>query len=293
MEASGASAQGEQVGSVVDRLRAAGGALTPAERKVADAVASDPQLVAFGTVADVAERSGSSGATVMRLAARLGFDGFAELQEAVRSELADRLRPAAERIRTAEPGDLVGRAIATSVHAVEATLGNMDRAAFDDAVALLSDAGRSVVVVAGDAGAGVAAHAAEELQMLRPHVHLAGGTPVGVGRTLAGLDPGDVVVALDLRRYDRWLLQAVDHAVGSGAELVALTDGPLSPLARQARALIVIEGEGLGPFDNYVGALAVLSALVAGVAEQLREAATDQLDRIEGTWRAIDALTDG
>ena len=51
-------------------------ALTPAERRVAAVVADDPEAVAFGTVADVARRSGASGATVVRLATKLGFDGF-------------------------------------------------------------------------------------------------------------------------------------------------------------------------------------------------------------------------
>ena len=74
-------------------------ALTPAERRVAAVVADDPEAVAFGTVADVARRAGASGATVVRLAAKLGFDGFVELQAAVREEMARRLRPASERIR--------------------------------------------------------------------------------------------------------------------------------------------------------------------------------------------------
>jgi len=278
---------------VVDRVRSGAATLTPAERKVADALVADPQLVAFGTVAEVARRAGVSGASVVRLATRLGFDGYAALQEAVRSELADRLRPAAERIREVRPDDVLGRALDTSLHAVRTTLEGVDRVAFDDAVGLLANRRRSVAVVAGDAGAGIAAHAADELAMLRSGVATIGGSRPAVGRGLARLEPGDVVLALDLRRYDRWLLDAVDLALDAGAELVALTDGPLSPLARRARALIVVEAEGIGPFDSYVGALAALAALVAGVAGRLRSAATGELDRVEAAWRALDALSDG
>lgn len=237
--------------------------------------------------------AGASGASVVRLAARLGYDGFVGLQDAVRTELADRLRPAAVRIRDLPPGDVVARAMATSIEAVEDTLSGIDRAAFDDAVRLLSDRGRRIAVIAGDAGAGIAGHAGDELRMLRSQVEVVGGTPVSVGQSIARLDPGDVVLALDLRRYDRWLLRAVDHAVAEGAVLIALTDGPLSPLARLSRALLVVEGEGIGPFDNYVGALALLAALVAAVAEELRDDATTDLDRVERTWQALEALTDG
>jgi DNA-binding MurR/RpiR family transcriptional regulator len=289
MEERGASA-GE---GVVARIRDASGSMTPAQRRVADAVAADPQLVAFGTVADVAREAGASGASVVRFATKLGYDGFIELQEAVRGELSDRLQPAAVRIRDLPPGDVVGRALSTSLAAVEATLAGLDRDAFDDAVDLLSDRDRRVAVIAGDAGAGIAGHAGDELRMLRPDVEVISGTPVAVAQSISRLEPGDVVLALDLRRYDRWLLEVVDHAVDQRAELIALTDGPLSPLARLSRSLLVVEGEGIGPFDNYVGALALLAALVAAVAEALRDDATEDLDRVERTWQALGSLTDG
>ncbi|MCU1372689.1 MAG: hypothetical protein JWO77_3883 [Ilumatobacteraceae bacterium] len=280
-------------GGVVTRIRDASGSMTPAQRRVADVVAADPQLIAFGTVADLAREAEASGASVVRFATKLGYEGFIDLQEAIRGEMSDRLQPAAVRIRDLPPGDVVARALTTSVAGVEATLAGLDRAAFDDAVALLADPGRRVAVIAGDAGAGIAKHAGDELRMLRPDVEVVGGTPVGVGQSIARLEPGDVVLALDLRRYDRWLLEAVDHAVDQGAELIALTDGPLSPLARLSRSLLIVEGEGIGPFDNYVGALALLAALVAAVAEALRHDATKDLDRVERTWQALGALTDG
>ena len=285
----GTSRAAESVGA---RIRAASAKLTPAQRRIAEAVSADPQLVAFGTVADVAKQASASGASVVRLASRLGYDGFVGLQDAARTELSDRLRPAAARIRDLPPGDVVARALATSSAAVEATLAGLDRSAFDDAVSLLADVDRRVAVIAGDAGAGIAGHAGDELRMLRAGVEVISGTPVAVGVSIARLDSGDVVLALDLRRYDRWLLDAVDHAVGEGAELIAVTDGGGSPLARRCRSLLVVEGEGIGPFDNYVGALALLAALVAGVAEALQDGATADLDQVERTWQAIGALTD-
>ena len=124
---------------VVERIRTSAGVMTPAERKVADAVVADPQLVAFGTVAEVARRAGVSGASVVRLASRLGYEGYVELQEAVQGELADRLRPAVERIRQVRPGDVLGRALDTSLQSVRSTLEAVDPATFDDAVKLLAD----------------------------------------------------------------------------------------------------------------------------------------------------------
>jgi len=303
--------------------------LTPAERRVAAVVADDPEAVAFGTVADVARRAGASGATVVRLAAKLGFDGFVDLQAAVREEMARRLRPASERIRRPAAGDVLGSALAVEMANVAATLDGVDRAAFDAAVALLSGpaAARSsraggllggvsdphggshapkpgrqghraqrgsgrVLVLSGDASSGVAALFADELSMLRPDVVLVTGSDVRVARLLADANPSDVVVVLDLARYDRAVLDAAGRAAEAGAVLVVLTDSALSPLASLAAVSFTASVTGAGPFDSHVGLLALANALLAGVAGRLRRSATDRLDQVESAWRTAAALTD-
>jgi DNA-binding MurR/RpiR family transcriptional regulator len=279
--------------------------LTKAERRVAAVVADDPEAVAFGTVADVARRSGASGATVVRLAAKLGFEGFVELQAAVREEMARRLRPASERIRRPAPGDVLGTVLATEMANVAATLEAVDRPAFDEAVRLLSgppkpgragERGRPatgrVLVLSGDASAGVAALFAGELSMLRPGVALVGGSEVRVARLLADVGPPDVVVVFDLARYDRAVLDAAGRAAAAGATLVALSDSALSPLAAAATVSFTAAVTGAGPFDSHVGLLALANALLAGVAARLRRSATDRLDRVESAWAGAAVLTD-
>jgi len=260
--------------------------LTGAERKVADVVVADPNAVAFGTVASIAERAGTSGATVVRLAAKLGFDGFSEMQDVVRHDVRVRLRPTVERIRERPGRDVVGHVLRSGLDAVHDTLTQVDGDAFDRTVALLGDPKRQVFVISGDAGSGVGAMAASQLGMLRGRVSVVDGNPVEVSRRLASIERSDVVLALDLRRYDGWVLQWVTESAGRGATVVALTDSAVSPLARVARESFVVEAEGAGPFDTYLGAMALVDALVAGVGRLARAAATRSIDRIEAAWQA-------
>ena len=256
-------------------------------------VADDPEAVAFGTVADVARRAGASGATVVRLATKLGFDGFVELQASVREELARRLRPASERIRRPAAGDVLGAALAVEMSNVAATLEAVDRTAFDRAVRSLSTRSRErIFVLSGDASSAIAALFAAELSMLRTGVEPVDGSEVRVARLLADAGPSDVVVVIDLARYDRAVLDAAGRATERGAALIALTDSALSPLASGASASFTASVTGAGPFDSHVGLLALANALLAGVAARLRRSATDRLDQVEAAWRAADALTD-
>ena len=59
--------------STTDLIAAAGSALTPAERRIAEAVLAEPTLLAFGTVSDLASHVGTSRPTIVRFANALGF----------------------------------------------------------------------------------------------------------------------------------------------------------------------------------------------------------------------------
>lgn len=256
---------------------------------MAASVEADLEAVAFGTVASVAARASTSGPTVVRAATKLGFDGFAGLQAAVQEELAARLRPAAELIRR-RPRDALTTALATEVDNVRATLEAVDRRTFDRAVGLLADERRRVRLVSGDGSGGVALILADALSVLRRDVDLVAGSPVGVSRRLADLKRRDVLVAIDVRRYDAWLLEAVRAVRRNGARIIAVTDSLLSPLAARGGLTFVVDAQGVGPFDSHVGTLALANALVSSVAVRLGRSAVARADLVEAAWREAGAL---
>jgi DNA-binding MurR/RpiR family transcriptional regulator len=273
-------------------IREAGSRLTTAERRVAQVVLERPQLVGFGTVADLAEAAGAGAATVVRFAAKLGFDGFSALQASVQRDLAHQLRPAAERIRELAGDTPIERHRSAELSNVAATLDAVEPATLDAVVALLADTVRGVLVLAGDAERGVAEQFATDLGALRPGVEVLSGSDVAVRRQLALTADAATVVVVDLRRYERWLLEAFEQARQAGHTTVALSDGVLSPLALGADHSFAIAAASVSPFDSHVGTLALFDLLVANAAERLREIATERLQQVEAAWAEGRSLTD-
>lgn len=275
-----------------ERLTDASDSLTPTERRVAQVVLDDRELVAFGTVAQVAERAEVSGASVVRLADRLGFAGFRGLQESVRAELSERLLPAAARIRRPVSGDLVGGLGRSAVASLERTFDRLDPDDVDRAVRLLAGRRRRVLVMGGDAGSGVAHQIALHLSMLRDGVDELVGGAVSVGRTLARAGTDDVVVVIDLPRHDRAVLDVVGWCRSRGIRVIAVTDSSLSPVAAGADVVLAVDAHDVGPFDSYVAPLAVGEVLVAGVAARVGRTAVGRLDGLEAVWTDTGALSD-
>jgi DNA-binding MurR/RpiR family transcriptional regulator len=281
-----------QAMEVQDRVRRAGNQLTAAERRVAQVVLERPQLVGFGTVADLAAAASAGAATVVRLAAKLGFDGFSSLQASVQHDLSRQLRPAAERIRELGGEHPVERHRAAELSNVQATLDAVESASLDAVVTLLADTDRDVLVLAGDAEWGVAVQFATDLGALRPGVTTVGGSDIGVRRALALSTPRSTLIAVDLRRYERWVLEAIEQSRGAGHTIVALTDGVLSPLAMRADHSFVIAAASVSPFDSHVGTLALFDLFVAAAAERLKSTAAERLERVEAAWSTGASLID-
>ena len=198
---------------VAERIRAAGNELTAAERRVAEVILARPHAVGFGTVADLASASGAGAATVVRLAGKLGFDGYTDLQSSRATRSVEpvapggRSDPRRDRRRNdgAPPGDRARQRAGDARRSRQrrARRSGGPRSAISRPV---------VVVLSGNASDGVARQFAADLAQLRPAVTRLAGNEVAVRRDVSLLPQSTTVVVIDVRRYDSWVLDTVATA---------------------------------------------------------------------------------
>lgn len=275
---------------VAERIRARGATLTAAERRVAAAILEAPQAVGFGTVADLARAASVGAASVVRLAAKLGFDGYSDLQESIQRDLTRQLRPAAERIHEGVDERRTEH-LMTELGNVRSSIEAAGEQDVRTVVTRLADLDRPVVVLSGEASEGVAHQFVGQLQQLRGGVSMLGGSDVLVRREIAVLPRSASVVVIDLRRYERWVLDAHADLHARGIWSAGLTDSMLSPIAATAEVTFVVAAGAVGPFDSHVGTLSLLNLVANGVAAELRTSAADRLAAIEDAWSAHGSLT--
>jgi len=263
----------------LDLIAAASGELTPTQRRIAEAALAEPTLLAFGTVSDLAVRVGTSRPSIVRFATRLGFTGYTDLQEHVRGDLSKRLSRPSERIRSDKDPGVSARAAIN-----EAMASVFDAARADRIGALVTPLvkGRTIWVLSGETSQ-AGAHALHSgLSMLRPGVRRL--DEHSYGTELSDAARGDTAVVIDFPRYRRQVTLAARVLAESGVTVVAITDSPLSPLVELADTWSQIKVPAVGPFDSSVPIVAMSELLVAQVARELHDVATDRIDRIEALW---------
>lgn len=259
--------------------------LTPAERRIAEEVLTDPTLLAFGTVSDLANRVGTSRPTIVRFANKLGFDGYTPLQQHVRNDLSHKLTRPRDRIRRGN-GE-VPPARTEINNAISSVFTALDGQRLNELAAPLVTAG-NVWVLSGETSQAGALAFHSGLSMVRPGVRILEEHSFGANASEAG--PGDAAVIFDFYRYRRQVTNAARIFADTGATIVAITDSPLSPLVEVADVWCEIEIPAVGPFDSSVPVVAVAELLVSQVATSLKQDATQRIDRIEALWETTEVF---
>ena len=270
--------------------------LSPAERKLARVLLASYPIAGLESVARFAERAGVSPPTVTRFITKLGFTGYPEFQEVLRHEVQARLSSPLERYRD-EPqeqaaGSLLTDSLGVSRRNLQATVEQLSHHDFEEAVALLSDVRRRVLVLGGRVSGQLARYLAGQLHLLRPGVALVDTERGAPAQQLIDVRKGDVLVVFDYRRYQADTIESARIASTQGCSVVLFTDPWLSPASGFARQVLVTSVETVGPFDSLVGATAVVEAMVAAVLNRLGPRAQSRMQNLE-RLRASDVIGEG
>jgi DNA-binding MurR/RpiR family transcriptional regulator len=119
----------------------------------------------------------------------------------------------------------------------------------------------------------VAGYLAYALSQLELRTHLLDGAGGMLRESLRAIGPGDVLLVASFRNYSPEVLEAARMANAQGVPVVAITDGPLSPLKLSSRVCFELADDSSKPFRSLVGPLCLAQALVVSTGHLLAEQA--------------------
>ncbi|MEL7472134.1 MAG: MurR/RpiR family transcriptional regulator [Planctomycetota bacterium] len=267
--------------SIQDLIAQAGPRLTPTERRIAEHVLEDSMLLAFGTVSDLAARAETSRPSIVRFATKLGFEGYTELQSWIRDGVSRRLSTPSARIRHPQDDATATR---DEIHrSLQHVFETLDDERLDAMVDPMLGAA-NVWVLSGETSLAGARVLHSGLSMVLANVRLI--DEHGVGRDLSHATDADCAVVFDFKRYRQGAVIAAQALSNQGVSIVAVTDGPLSPIASLADAWCELRVPPQGPFDSSLPAVAAAELLVSRTVSRLGDRARERLDRLEAMWDA-------
>ena len=221
--------------------------LTRTEKVIADYFLEHSGSLYFLTAKDIALALGVSDTSVIRLCRTLGYRGFRELQESLRSELSQVIEREKYVIPQHQVPDKLQKyqdlssfqCLQFAVDCLQETYRKNDPEKYGQIVRILLESEH--IFVSGFRGlAGPARHLGVLLSQYTRHVEYFCDADTRCVEKLLDYGPHDCVILLGAERYSRMTCVLAEMAHNAGCRLIVITDKLTAPYARRVSAAAAV-----------------------------------------------------
>ena len=235
-------------------------------------------------IRESADKIGVSSNVLVRLAQRMGFDGFDAFRQPFRSALVtdgeDRLgRNWLHHLeQSGDPGAAQAGFARNELNVVTRSLRLLDPDKIDRATRLIMTS-RQCYVTATRASYALAYYFHYAGRMAHPGLQL---VPRHVGSAiddLLGADESDCLFAITVHPYSADTIQAMRFAQNQGLGLILLSDSEVIAPGLSPDVVLTVSTRTLHHFSSFTGAMAVLECLLGHLTSAGGDAARDRAER--------------
>lgn len=243
--------------------------------QVAAFTIANPDEIAFGTAASIAQRAQVQPSTLVRFAQALGYEGFSDLQSIFRERLRNRVPTYEERLRAlrghsdaaVKAGILFEGFANAAEHSIRALKDRLRPELIEQAVSLLAPA-ETIYLIGQRRSFPVTAYMNYALGKLGVKNVLIGSATGNDAETLSFASSADAAISVSFTPYAAATVDYSHRIAGRGTPLVVITDSPFSPLLPSARIWFEVVEEDFEGFRPMSATLALSMTLAVGIAER-------------------------
>jgi DNA-binding MurR/RpiR family transcriptional regulator len=248
-------------------------------KRVASYMSQQSDRIMVDRISDIARECEVHPSAIVRFSQRFGFSGFSEMQALFRTAYTHKASPVQnyqQRIRSmianqsqqASDGDLARECIDATRSGIERLGRELDDVAFEKAVDLIVNAD-NIYVIGVRRSFAVADYLVYNLQHTHKRIHLVSGLGGSYREQMRSVRANDLVIAISFTPYAKETQHCLRYAHQQQANTLILTDSHLSPLAKRANSVLLVnEGSALA-FRSLSATLCLCQALFVAVAYRL------------------------
>lgn len=254
------------------------------QKKVADFLLQHIREIPFLSVVDIEKKSGTSKATVVRLAQSLGLSGF----QALRARLMEGVQSAIQQpdqfalLMRKDHEDTLSAVARQDVRNINETVKHLDKETFSDTASMILKASHVFTV-----GLGISALMSKILAYSLNQVAIKATPLVHDYETfleqLPFIAPEDLVIVFSFPPYSKETIDAAKVASKQGVKIVAITDKVTSPVTFYSKKVIPVRSQNMLFTNSFSAISVVINALATEVAVRNKAKAqrlTKEIDKM-------------
>lgn len=274
---------------MIERLNHSGRKLSKGHRRIAQYIVEHYDKAVFMTASRLGESVGVSESTVVRFAAVLGYEGYPQLQRALQELVSHRLT-AVQRFEMSseiDPNAVLRTVLKSDMQNIRATVEELDNHAFEEGVKRILNA-KEIYVIGLRSAAPLAQFLGYYLNYIFDRVHLVSSAATDVFEEIARISEVDVVIGISFPRYSTRTVKAMRFARSCGAQVISITDGPMSPLHEVSDVCLNACTDMASFVDSLAAPMSVINALVVSLGLHRKEELSRHFKQLEAIWAAND-----
>ena len=272
---------------MIQRLNLSGSRLSKSHRRIAEYILQHYDKAVFMTAAKLGEMVNVSESTVVRFAVAMGYEGYPELQQALQELVRHRLT-ATQRFEMSSDisqEEVLSTVLKADMQNIRSTIDGIDNAAFLRAVQVISGA-RRIYILGLRSAAPLAQFAGYYLHYIFDDVRVVAAGSTDVFEAISRIEASDVLLGISFPRYSSRTIEAMSFARSRHAQVIGLTDGPMSPLHEVADICLSMRTDMASFVDSMAAPMSVINALIVALGIQNREALNARFKQLEEVWDA-------
>ncbi len=272
---------------IMHQLNLSGKRLSKGHRKIAAFLEDSYDKVVFMTAARLGEVVSISESTVVRFANACGYEGYPQMQRALKEIVRHRLTPA-QRLSISNDlttDELPVEVLKTDMQNIRATIEQMDKAVFAKVVEEISKA-EAIYLLGLRSAAPLSEFFGYYLRYIFDDVRVISSTVNDTFETIVRIRPSDVLIAISFPRYSSRTLECMQFAKSRGVKVIGITDGPLSPLHEMASLCLDARTDMTSFADSLAAPMSLINALIAALGSQKRDVLNSNFTQMESVWDA-------
>lgn len=270
-----------------DKLQEIMPTLSKGHKKIAEYIMTRYDKAAFMTASKLGTIVGVSESTVVRFATELGFEGYPELQRALKEYTSNKLTTV-QRIDVMNDqlsgNDVYEKILNMDIDKIRKTLEEGDREQFYKTVDTLC-AAKNIYVIGARSAAVLARFLHFYFNMMFDNVKLVHTTSTSeMFEQILNIGENDIMIGISFPRYSTHTVKAFRYAHEQGAKVIAITDSTASPLAEYADNMLLARSDMVSFADSLVAPMSVINALIVAVGIKKSDYVVKNYERLNAVY---------
>lgn len=263
--------------------------LSQSERKVANFITKEPTDIMFDTINELSEKVGTSTTTIMRLASKLGYSGYTELQRDIQNFIKDGKAPQsrlASNLQNIEKDNLWTETVNFHATQLQQFSNQLDEQTLDKAINLIENANH-ICCTCVRSGLPAGHYFSQNINRIKGNCKLIVADTSDWVDEVVSMNAQDVLVAISYPRYAKRINDFVKIAKNKGVKIIVITDTLSSPLVDYADVILPCDSNSLAFHNSPILSLVVIDYLINALAVKETKKNSSRLDDINEILKQI------